>query len=132
MSVSSLSTGHDGSIDLWEVDLFGYEESNESEPPAAVLKIDHGVPAFILAHNNDNVNNASSMVGLPLTSPTDFLEKINQNKHLMINNRLQVERIYNNNSLMDLFSLFLFKNSWKTLLDGQIGTFNAQISPFFA
>ena len=49
MSISSLSTEHNVSLDLWEVDFFGSEESNEIEPLRPVLKNNYSVPMFVLA-----------------------------------------------------------------------------------
>ena len=68
MSVRSLSTQHDGRVDLWEVDLFGSEQSNGIKSPAAVCKIEHGVPTLVLVHNDDLVSDASSTMGLTLTN----------------------------------------------------------------
>ena len=70
---------------------------------------------FILAHNN-NVRNTISLMGLPFNPPTNFLERINQNKLLMIKNHPQVERIYNNNSLMGHFSLFFSQKLNKDII----------------
>ena len=111
MSISSLSTAEDGSLDLWEVDSFGSEESHEVVPPPAVLKNEHGVPTLVFAQMNNNVSAASSMMNLPPTHATNFLQRINQNEHLLIKNRSQMERIYTDDSLMGLFSLFSPHNS---------------------
>ena len=116
MSVSSLSTAQDGSLDMWEVDSFGSEESHEVEPPAHVLKNNHGVSTFVFAQFNNNVSAASSMVNLTPTHATNFFERINQNEHLVIKNRSQVERIYNEDGLMGLFSLFFTPELMKDII----------------
>ena len=84
MSVTPLSSGHDGSVNLWEVDSFGSRESNEIKHHAGVLKNSHGVPTFVLANSYNNVSDTSSMIGLTPTPPMNFLKRTNQYKHLII------------------------------------------------
>ena len=81
-----------------------------------MLKNNHGVLAFVFAQLNNNVSAASSMMNLPPTQATNFLQRINQNEHLVIKNRAQVERIYNEDGLMGLFSLFFTLELMKDII----------------